>query len=101
MEGPEQGLGYFAQLWLHVQTLLCSVELLHTQAGMGRAGSSGRDVVVAWDHLSLSLAGWLMEAIMAQILTPCPVLPLPWAAATPHTSRRCCMNCSSFKGRFY
>lgn len=94
MEGPEQGLGYFAQVWLHVQTLLWTVmatgdllhslEPLHAQAGTGRAGSSGRDVLVSGGGmgLSLSLAGWLTEAITAQILSPCPALPLPWAAAT-------------------
>lgn len=69
MEGPEQGLGYFAQMWLHVQTLLwtvmatgdllCSLEPLHTQAGMGRAGSRGRDMLVNGGGMgqSLSLAG--------------------------------------------
>lgn len=93
MEGPEQGLGYFAQVWLHVQILwtvtatgdlLHSLEPLHAQAGTGRAGSSGRDVLVSGGGMgpSLSLVGWLTEAIMAQILSPCPALPLPWAAAT-------------------
>lgn len=88
------GLGYFAQVWLHVQTLLwtvtatgdllCSKEPLHTRVGMGRAGSSGRDVLVSGGGVgpSLSLAGLLTEAIMAQILSLCPTLPLPWAAAT-------------------
>lgn len=56
----------------------------HTQAGVGWAGSSGRDVLVSGGGVgpSLSLAGWLTEATTAQILSPCPALPLPWAAAT-------------------
>lgn len=110
---PGQGLIYFAQVWLHIQTLLWTVmatgdllpswEPLHTQAGSGRAGSSGRDVLVSGGDmgLSLSLVGWLKEAIMAQILSPCLALPLHVGCChSPHTSCRC-MNCSSFKRRFY
>lgn len=89
VQGPEQGLGSFAQVWV----ASCpdpvvdshshpwgSVEPLHPQAWAGQ----GRDVLVrgGGTGLSLSLAGWLTEAIVAQILSPCPVLPLPWAAAT-------------------
>lgn len=96
MEGQEHSLGYFAQ-WLHVQTLLwavtatghwlCSLEPLHTQAGMGRAGSSGRDVLVSGGGMGpFPIPGRVAdrghEAITAQILSPCPALPLPWAAAT-------------------
>lgn len=87
-------MGFFAQVWLRVQTLLWTVtarsnvlyslEPLHAQADAGRADSSGRDVLVSGGGvgLSLPLAGWLTEAIVAQILSPCPALPLPWAAAT-------------------
>lgn len=61
---------------LHTQEPLHAQELLHLQAGTGRAGSSGRAVPVSSGGVGPSPAGWLAEAVTAQILSPRPA-PLP------------------------